>query len=101
MKRATKRTLLTAIICGVLFTLTSAYAFAQAGNEQPLDEGHFKITVQQGYSYGSEDGVTVKVTSEDLNEGVLVLDEYQYELNKEYNLPDLLQLYNNHEQLDP
>ena len=50
MKRATKRTLLTAIICGVLFTLTSAYAFAQAGNEQPLDEGHFKITVQQGYS---------------------------------------------------
>lgn len=101
MKRAKKRILLAAIMCGVLLSLTGAYAFAQAGNEQPLDEGHFKITIQQGYSYGSDEGVTVKVTSEDLSEGVLVLDEYQYELNKEYNLPDLLQLYNNHEQLDP
>lgn len=101
MKRARKRILLVTLMCGVLFALTSACAFASANNEQPIDNNNAKITVQQGYAYGSDDGVTVKITSENLTEGVLVIDGYQYELNKEYNLPDLMLLYNNYDQLDP
>lgn len=101
MKKHKKGILLIAVMCSLLFAATCASASAAIFSEQPLDADNPVITIEQGYSYGTGEGHTLKITSEDLTEGVLVMDGETYELNTEYKPVIWLEAYNNYDQLDP